>query len=113
MNEQELLLCCLAEECAEVAQRVSKALRFGLSEVQPGQDLDNAARITGELVDLNAVLTMLMDAGALPHLPMETAPYEAKREKVRKYMAYSLGQAPHPHANRETSGNSPTDGNLT
>lgn len=28
MNRSEHLLSCLAEECAEVAQRVSKALRF-------------------------------------------------------------------------------------
>jgi hypothetical protein len=35
MNPTEHLLSCLAEECAEVAQRASKSLRFGLSEVQP------------------------------------------------------------------------------
>ncbi len=35
MNRRDHLLDILAEECAEVAIRVSKALRFGLDEV-PG-----------------------------------------------------------------------------
>lgn len=45
MKRHEHLLSILAEECCEVGQRVSKALRFGLDEVQPGQDLSNAERI--------------------------------------------------------------------
>lgn len=99
MNESEHLLCCLAEECAEVAQRVSKALRFGLDEVQPGQSLTNAERIVGELVDLNAVVVMLVTRMTIPPLPGAAGPYEAKRAKVSKYLEYSMGRAPHPHAN--------------
>lgn len=30
MNKAEHLLTCLAEECAEIQQAVSKALRFGV-----------------------------------------------------------------------------------
>lgn len=55
MNRTEYLLCCLAEECTEVGQRVSKALRFGLREVQPMQPLNNAERIREEMRDLLAV----------------------------------------------------------
>ena len=44
----DLLLDCLAEECAEVIQRVCKAQRFGLREVQPGQEMTNADRILYE-----------------------------------------------------------------
>lgn len=45
MNLQEHLLSCLAEECAEVGQCVSKALRFGLQDAQPGQPLTNLERM--------------------------------------------------------------------
>ena len=54
LTRQEYLLICLGEECDEVGQRVTKALRFGLSEVQHGQPLNNGDRITGGSVTLNA-----------------------------------------------------------
>jgi NTP pyrophosphatase (non-canonical NTP hydrolase) len=94
MTEQELLLTCLAEECMEVAQRVTKALRFGLEEVQPGQPHNNAERITGELNDLFAVAMMLEGKG-LPRFGRVEA-LDAKKAKVRKYLDYSLGIAPNP-----------------
>lgn len=46
MTEEDILLLQLAEECAEVIQRVSKSLRFGLQEVQIGQSLTNSKRLT-------------------------------------------------------------------
>lgn len=100
MTEEEHLLCCLAEECAEVAQRVSKALRFGLDEIQPGQPLNNAERIVGEFVDLLAVMDELTERQILDAGDMNTrmAAHEAKRAKVRRYLEYSMGRAPHPHA---------------
>lgn len=59
MTRTEHLLTILAEECAEVAQRASKALRFGLAEVQPGQDKTNAYRIMEEMNDLIATYQMI------------------------------------------------------
>ena len=53
--ERELLEI-LAEECAEVIQRVTKALRFGVDEVQPGQPHTNAQRISYEMGDVLATL---------------------------------------------------------
>lgn len=103
MTETEILLCCLAEECAEVAQRVSKALRFGLSEVQPGQPYNNAVRISVELTDMCAVMEMLEEAGALPQVhtaDIQEAALAAKKSKVRAYLEYSMGRAPHPHSTR-------------
>ncbi len=93
MNRAEHLLSCLAEECAEVAQRVSKALRFGLSEVQPGQPLNNAQRIVYELGDLMSVAIMLQEDGVLPE-PAEDFDelLAAKRVKVEFYMAFSREQ---------------------
>ena len=60
MNRTEHLLTILGEECAEIAQRASKALRFGLDEVQPGKDLTNEQRIWKEMSDLAAVAEMLI-----------------------------------------------------
>ncbi len=52
------LLSCIAEECAEIIQRITKAQRFGIEEVQPGHDLNNRARLNQEINDLIGVLDM-------------------------------------------------------
>lgn len=93
MNETEYLLTCLSEECAEVAHRVSKALRFGLKEKQKDQEKTNAERICDEFVDLMALMEMLSwPLGAL--IAQGTSPYwddriEVKKEKVRRYLEYA------------------------
>jgi NTP pyrophosphatase (non-canonical NTP hydrolase) len=91
MNRTEYLLACLAEECAEVAQRATKALRFGMDEVQSGQQLTNAERITAELVDLFTVATMLEGESRTRILPdVEDCYSEEKANRVEATMAYSL-----------------------
>jgi len=60
--ERELLLIVM-EECAEIQHRCSKALRFGVREIQPGQDFTNQERICQELGDLVAVLELVEDQG--------------------------------------------------
>lgn len=52
MDRREHFLKVVEEEGSEVAHRVSKALRFGLSEVQPEQSMTNAERIQDEVYDL-------------------------------------------------------------
>jgi hypothetical protein len=90
MNRPEHLLTCLAEECAEVAQRVSKALRFGLHEVQAGQALTNAQRIVEEMRDLNAVSTLLQAEGILEGPCMPSADQAlAKLRKIERFMDIS------------------------
>lgn len=89
MNREEHLLSCLAEECAEVAHRVSKALRFGLSEVQPGQASDNARRIAAELGDLVAVGNILVNEGSIPEPMVDT---KSKLSKIERFMAISRHQ---------------------
>ncbi|WP_172373286.1 hypothetical protein [Mesorhizobium sp. NZP2234] len=88
MTRREHLLSCLAEEGAEIGHRVSKALRFGLGEVQPGQSLTNAERIAEECVDLQAVFDMLAAEGIFPLMTAAEldAGKEAKRLRVEKYM---------------------------
>lgn len=66
MTRKEHLLVIAMEECNEVAQRLSKAIRFSLEEVQPGQELDNAWRVLVEYNDLVAVMLMLNQEGHLP-----------------------------------------------
>ena len=52
MNRQQHLMIRAMEECCELGQRISKALVFGLHEVQPGQAayLDYSREL-GTLVD--------------------------------------------------------------
>lgn len=86
MDRREHLLTCLAEECTEVGQRVAKALRFGLAEVQRDQPLTNAERIVDELHDLFAVAAILRREGVIPDfVPTETR-VQAKLAKIERYM---------------------------
>jgi hypothetical protein len=97
MTREEHLLTCLAEECCEVAQRVSKALRFGLSEVQAGQPLTNCERIVDELHDLWSVAVILASEGVLPESagnmdPERVPPDRAKLAKIERFFAISRAQ---------------------
>lgn len=91
MTRREHLLIILAEECAEVAQRVSKALRFGDEEIEPAQGVSNSDRIFLEMADLLAVYDMLRAEKALPqlHVGSFNRRMEEKRLKVEKYLVYS------------------------
>jgi NTP pyrophosphatase (non-canonical NTP hydrolase) len=82
MNKTEYLLTVVSEECAEVSQRACKAARFGMSEIQPGQQEDNKRRIERELADLMATAELL-------GLQIRDEDKVAKREKLKKYMEYS------------------------
>ena len=86
MNKTEYLLTVLMEECAEVAQRASKAIRFTLEEIQPGmhegyQDT-NKRRLERELGDLLAVMQEL-------GLTIHEEDVLLKLKKLDKYMDYS------------------------
>lgn len=89
MNKTEHYLTIAAEECTEVGQRISKALRFGLTEIQPGQPLTNAERIVVEAKDLLIILTELRVMGVIPafHPTLEEA--SAKLSRVEKMFEVS------------------------
>jgi len=89
LNRTEYLLVKLAEECAEVAQRATKALTFGLKEVQHDQPYDNSERLVHELADLAGVVRMLEEAGAIELAEEFDKRRRAKPAWVEKYMAYS------------------------
>lgn len=87
MNTTEYLLSCLVEECAEVIQRATKAQRFGLSEIQPEQELTNEQRLAYELSDLIGTVDLLKEQGV--RLGFSGDAIERKQAKVRKFMDYS------------------------
>lgn len=92
MSREEYFLVCLAEECDEVSQRVMKALRFGLDEVQEGQALSNKQRISEELFDLVSVATLCDRMGLLAGVEPNEAAVQRKLAKIEKFMAISCEQ---------------------
>jgi hypothetical protein len=81
--ERELLEIVI-EECAEVQQRATKALRFGPREVQPGQPDDNVQRMSHEIGELLEIIDLaygrrLVDEG---HVRLGR---EHKRRQLDKY----------------------------
>lgn len=85
MNREQMLLNILSEECAEVAQRASKAIRFGMEEKQPGQHSTNRDRLEMELGDLMGMVDML---GLIPDHATRTL----KPKKVERYLNLSIKQ---------------------
>lgn len=79
------LLTILVEECAEVQQRATKALRFGVGEVQPGQALNNIERLSLEVGDLLEVLDSLEGEGALSPAHIDEGQAN-KRRQLDRYM---------------------------
>jgi len=90
MTRLEALLIRLSEEAVEVAQRVDKALLFGLKEIQPGQPYTNHERILFEIADFKAIFRMLYETGAFDILTndIESHLISEKKKKVEKFLDY-------------------------
>lgn len=88
MNQQEMLLVQLAEECNEVAQEIAKILRFGLNDSHPLYSGSNRDRLSEEFNDILAITEMLED-----HHGIDFSRYsgmiEGKKIKVAKYLEVS------------------------
>lgn len=91
MTRNEHLLKCLEEEGCELAHRVSKAMRFGLNEVQPGQSLTNAERIEEEFLDVSGAYLFCVKEGLLKPVPPERIfrAIIAKEAKIEEFLAYA------------------------
>jgi NTP pyrophosphatase (non-canonical NTP hydrolase) len=87
-TEVDHLLLTLAEECAETTQRVTKAQRWGLNEVQPGQELNNEQRLRYELNDVFAVVELLYERHGVV-LVRDNEMIIAKKSKVLHFMQYA------------------------
>ena len=86
MTRKEHLLTIVSEECAEVAHRVSKALRFGMGEKEPGNCYNNRERIEVEVVGLLAALEL---AGIIVEGEWVRAAMNAKQAKIESHLRYS------------------------
>lgn len=82
---QRELLEILIEECAEVQQRATKMLRFGVEEIQPGQPDTNRLRLSDEAGDLYAMLEQCLEHDLICGERMRKMQI-AKRNKLAKYM---------------------------
>jgi hypothetical protein len=82
----------LIEECAEVQQRATKLLRFGIEEIQPGQPHNNAYRLSLEVGDLLETIELALSAGILTHEGIEEG-REHKRKQFSKYLQHPKEEA--------------------
>lgn len=103
LSREQYLLTCLAEEASEVGEeaaklvkRATKAIRFGLEEVQQGQDKNNIERIAKviglmcyELNDLIAILEELGCDNSNFQQVGDRQAIDAKKTKLDGYMFIS------------------------
>jgi hypothetical protein len=95
VNRVEHLLTIIAEESAEVSQRATKALRFGLDEVQQGQPHNNADRMLIEFADLLCSLALLEEAdpvfrdAKITYARRLRNLLQVKRIKIEEFLCYS------------------------
>jgi hypothetical protein len=85
------LLTILGEEAAEVQHRISKLLRFGAQDIEKGQKLTNAQRLSQEIGEFYAVVGFIEDYATSPVLNtsrMQRA-IEDKRRTAVKYIRYA------------------------
>lgn len=92
MKRVQHFLWILAEECAEVAQRASKASRFSLEEIQEGQALNNAERIMVEYADLVATMEKLVEEGAVAYPTNFQEMVTRKKARIEKFLLLSAKQ---------------------
>lgn len=118
MNRDEHLMTIAMEECAEVAQRIAKAARFGMSQIQQDADdkpeenprrLSNRARIVDELNDLMAILEMI----GISMLDVDGRKMHAKREKVERYLQRSSRCGTLESATKANAGATPVAEGVT
>lgn len=88
MTERQALLCKLAEECCEVAQRATKAMRFGMGEVQPGHAESNYERLLDEFLDLLTVAHRLGITRVIDEQYPDGPPQE-RFDRLDHFMDYS------------------------
>lgn len=86
MNRLQHYLVRADEETHELGQRITKALVFGLDEIQKGQELNNKQRIIYELNDLFAILELTFDC-PIEYL-IDSYMIDLKKIKVEEYLQY-------------------------
>lgn len=88
MTVRENLLVTAMEECAEIQQSISKALRFGMRNHHPDiPDESNGDHIVLEYYQLCAVMDMLQKYNLVPILDRDQVS-KIKNEKLDKVTEY-------------------------
>ena len=87
MTRQEHLLTITGEECSEVHQRCSKAMRFGMAEIEPIQTATKMERVVLDFNDLVAAMEMLYDCPINDLISRNLV--SAKKTKIETYLEYS------------------------
>ena len=84
------ILTILIEECAEVQQRATKSIRFGIFEKQPSQELNNSERLGLEVGDLLHMITLCTDLKMISEEHIQEG-IETKQKKLQRYLVNKLG----------------------
>jgi NTP pyrophosphatase (non-canonical NTP hydrolase) len=80
-RQEEIMLIC-QEECAEVAQAISKVFRFGVDGEHLGST--NRERLEEEIGDLLCMIEMMTEEGIIDASVVANAA-QAKRAKLAKW----------------------------
>ena len=92
MNKNENLMVVAMEECAEVQQALSKAIRFGADNHHPNEpETTNGYQVLKEFHQLRAVMDMIVSRGYIPNIPDEEVEtiYNDKISAVNCWERYS------------------------
>jgi NTP pyrophosphatase (non-canonical NTP hydrolase) len=85
MDKNNETLLITQEECAEVAQAISKCFRFGLDNIKPGKPKTNREHLEEELGDLLAMIGILIEKGVVNRENV----YAASEKKIEKLKEWS------------------------
>lgn len=88
-HDQELLTI-LMEELMEVGIRASKMKRFGVLEVQPGQEETNRARLGMELGDVSFMVDLCLQRGLILGRDIQLGRLH-KQEQLAKFLQTHSG----------------------
>jgi hypothetical protein len=90
VSRDEYLLTLLLEECAEIQQAASKALRFGMDDNYKDNPT-NREKLHQEIQDVLAVIDLLTEAEVFATNPSIRDPVRqtVKRARIEHYMRYS------------------------
>ncbi|MBO0446468.1 hypothetical protein IGJ55_000907 [Enterococcus sp. AZ170] len=95
MRKNEYLTLVAMEECAEIQQALSKAIRFGFDDHHPSRaDETNEEQLLTEFYQLTAMIEELQNQGIIESFTREKIA-EVKQNKIKKvyqYMDYSKKQ---------------------
>ncbi|MGX7149307.1 hypothetical protein [Enterococcus ureasiticus] len=95
MRKNEYLTLVAMEECAEIQQALSKAIRFGFDDHHPSRaDETNEEQMLTEFYQLTAMIEEMQKQGIIEGFTQEkiTQVKKNKIDKVYKYMDYSKGK---------------------